>query len=198
MGVLFLVAVWFWGPLVWGWVAPEKKAKAAAPAPTQGPGGLPAASPTGSNNQKSETPEPSWEQVVQWMEQDFRTTPHVQVPGRADPFHPAKHQGAPGSPGGDNEEGGEVQVAGPPPDPENLGASVTSTVVGPVRRVALVNGQTYELGEDVTFSLGDQTVTFRLVGIERDGIVLEREGKRFDLKVPRPQPSGRIDIQKGI
>ena len=65
-------------------------------------------------------------------------------------------------------------------DPRSLGLIVSGTMLGKHRRVAVVNGRPYaegrqrQLGPDVTFTLAR-------VGMRH--IVLERDGRRFDLPV---------------
>lgn len=70
--------------------------------------------------------------------------------------------------------------------PAQLGLTVTSTVVGPHRRAALVNGRLYS--EGAIISVGDAT-GFTVSRVEPGRVVLKRGEERFDLAIARPEAS---------
>jgi len=93
LGLLCLVALYFWAPLVWGWVAPEDEPKAATatkaaktaraerrpsttpagPNPRQAIGGRAAAGDGGDD--KPPGVDYSWQQLDQWMQEDPLSKP---------------------------------------------------------------------------------------------------------------------------
>ncbi|MBN2023928.1 MAG: hypothetical protein JW809_14185 [Pirellulales bacterium] len=189
LGLLALVAVWFWGPLVWGWLGTKKSDVAAAGSPPPQ-----ATAPYAARNAENAAL-PPWNQLVAWREADLNTTPRAEAPGRPNPFHPAETVAAKAEEARREKE--QQAQAGPPPDPASLGLAVTSTIVGPTRRVALINGKPYRKGDDVVLAADNPSATFRLAEIDPGGIVLTREDERFDVRLSKPDSSGRIEIIVG-
>ena len=141
LGLLGLVAVYFWGPLVWGWcVASEKPGgePAAAGKETVAADTAPAAiayaameSSESSNQPKIEACPYRWGQLDQWMQADPMTTPVDDVTGWPDPFGGA-------APVAEAEEAAVAQADTAPVTTETLEVDVSGTLVGPRRRVALI------------------------------------------------------------
>lgn len=83
LGLLCLVALWFWLPLLWGWVAPEQTASAESSGKEQsarrGPGGAPAEfNPTAAAStspEESRPPPQTWRTVLEQINGDSRTQP---------------------------------------------------------------------------------------------------------------------------
>lgn len=188
LGLLVVVALWFWGPLVWGWIGPSEAASPPSPkAPivqTEAGSGATASSATPSG-----TRAPTWQQLVEWREHDPLTTAADTLKTRRDPFHAVKPV--------------VVEAEMKPAEkivqtvvfrPEELGLKVSSTIVGPTRRVALINGRTYREGQVIRCDKAGEPIDFRLVEVEPRHIVLEREGQRFELAIPEKKRSDRIEL----
>lgn len=202
LGLLLLVAVYFWAPLLRQWTrsaenAPDTSAAAPPAAATSAPpaaatsGGavappLAAATPVGTPTLSAPAAAPSappkfhWKQLVAAIESDPRMRP-VEPPAglvaQRDPFidprPPAIAEAA-------------TEVAGERSEdvtPGELGLVLSSTIIGHQRRTALVNGKVYAAGRELEARDG---VVFVVRDIEPWGIVLERAGKRFELELPRP------------
>ncbi|MFW5693435.1 MAG: hypothetical protein ACOCWL_04395 [Thermoguttaceae bacterium] len=211
LGVLCVVALWFWAPLLWGWFAPGGEAPAMVEAPPAAVPQLPGFPAAVAAPAKTSPPAPAdypWQQVVQWMEQDPRTQPVEPLPGGnepaaaslaawlpwsreesagRDPFFPPELTEAAGV-----EE--EVEPSTPPVvRPEDMGASVSAVVVGPDGGTAILNGRAYRKGEQVTFEKDGRAYVFTLAEIHHGGVVLMRDGMRHVLPMPRssdaPKPS---------
>jgi hypothetical protein len=82
LGLMCLVAVWFWAPLVIDWVGPNegstaKTAKTVPAAAVANGVSLAAARPGKTPKDESPSPQPehSWQKLVEWMERDPRTKP---------------------------------------------------------------------------------------------------------------------------
>ena len=197
LGLLLLVAVYFWAPLLRQWTssaenAPEPSTAAAAPQPgvstAAQPSGAVATAPTPSAPAAAAPPAPPkfhWKQLVAAIESDPRmrpAEPSAETTTQRDPFidpqPPAIAEAA-------------MDVEGTRRDevtPGELGLVLSSTIIGRERRTALVNGKVYAAGRELMARDG---VVFVVRDIEPWGIVLERAGKRFELELPRP--SGAAD-----
>jgi hypothetical protein len=189
LGLLVLVALYYWGPMVWGWVAADEAAGSLPDGPPAAAvASLDAATPGTSKppptpEQKSTAPRP-WKQLDEWMRRDPMTTPVEDVTGWHDPFAVAA---------------AEPQVVGPDDaqneqsllSPETLGIELSGTLVGPRRRVALIGGKAYQEGQKVKIDRDGQSIEFELAEVHSRRIVLGREGRRFDLLIPgRNTPGG--------
>src|SRR5437762_1538891 len=92
LGLLLVIAGYFWAPLVMGWfgndadraAAPAAASGAAAPGATvvQPPTAAPSASPA-----SPALPAYTWQQLAGWIDEDARMRPAVSVSPR-DPFQP--------------------------------------------------------------------------------------------------------------
>ncbi len=200
LGLLGLVALYFWAPLVWGWVVKEKptnqpaSSSVAANAPPPAWAEVAKESPT--TAEKETTTTPPWDQLVEWIKQDPNTSPAGELGHLRDPFRAVGKEVAKTDPG---EE--EKNKAAPKPQPVvvdatpgELGLALSSTVIGSRRRAALINGRTYELGQTIKIDKDGQHIAFVLVEVHPWKAVLERLGKRYDLTIPRPATSGRIEL----
>lgn len=207
LGILCVVALWFWAPLLWGWIAPPGDAPATVetpPAAVPQLPGLPAAVAAPAEASQPVSADYPWQQVVRWMEQDPRTRPVEPLPagdesaaaslanwlpwsrrepvGR-DPFFPPESAEV----AGDEEELVPAEPSPPPVvRPEDAGASVSAVVVGPGGGTAIINGRAYREGEQVAFEKDGRAYVFVLAEIQRGEVVLARDGKRHVLTMPLP------------
>jgi len=207
LALLAVVALWFWAPLLWGWFSPADKASASAePGPTAEATTTTAATKTvaaavkkGTETQKEETPRHPWQELVEWMNHDPLTAAAHPLIDPRDPFVAVKTE----------EEEQQEQIAEtesqdvPKPlpavvTPESLELALSSTIVGPRSRVARINGKTYRPGDTVKAGKDGQKIEFALVEVHPRKVVLERKGKQFDLAIPRPGNSDRIQLSAGI
>jgi len=209
LGVLTLVAAWFWGPLLWGWIAPQQSPDeadtgqaavvgSASPPPVP----RPAASGAGSVGEgvgRDATHSPAgvqpasaadWRELVEWMEIDRLTQPAELTPGQRDPFvHPVEPEPAAVV---EEEAGPESEETPVAADPESLGLVLSSTIIGPKRSAARINGKTYGPGQIVVVSKDGRQYEFVLAEIHPRQVVLVRESERFELNLPKPQLSDAI------
>jgi len=191
LGLLVLVALWFWGPLVWGWITPDKSDTAVAADPVADPA-LPvmidAAQTTGNTEKETESPRHSWQELAQWMDDD-RMASATSVPiGTRDPFVPPRAEVA-------------VTVEEDKPDEEksdltleDLGLALSGTIIGPHRRVAQINGRSYTEGETVKVTIDRQPIEFVLVEVHRTYVVLRRRTTHYMLKIPTANEPGKIEL----
>lgn len=203
LGLLCLVAVWKWVPLACGWINeddPAAKAPVvvAAVNPVPQPlAGLPSVgdkdvSPNGQTGpgaapNKPDDPKHPWHQLVRWMDNDPRTLATNPGLGRRDPFLIAQAEPA--------EDDREKPT--PAATPEALGMVLSGTIVGPHRRVAQINGQSYRQGQTVKLAKDGQQIEFTLSAVFSRRVVLRRNGEQFELTIPEPARAGRIELVGG-
>jgi len=220
LGLLCIVALWFWAPLVWDWLgedgtaSTEATSAAMATVPAAARIGTPANSgpssqPTPGKADASSTSdglEHSWQQLLQWRNEDPRSRPAGSAAGDAGPATALLRQLLPSIRGGrtmrdpfhrpsppqqaviDVDEQQEVQQQpAPPPTPEQLGATLTSTLTGQRgAALAMINGNVYRLGDEIELSDERQVYRFRLERIRSRVAVLIGETGQYELRIPLP------------
>ncbi|MFV1967749.1 MAG: hypothetical protein ACC628_20150 [Pirellulaceae bacterium] len=150
---------------------------------------------------------PAWQELLCWTEQDPLMRPAEWQSEWRDPFHAIRSE-----PVDDVEEEEEtapepaaVQVVDK--TPEDLGITLTATVVGPQLRLATINKQTYRehdlipVEEDSDDSLEprvrEPTAGFTLLKVDRRSVLLSRNGKEFELSIQETRVrSGRTSISR--
>jgi hypothetical protein len=192
LGLLFLVALWFWAPLILGWMEEDGPAKvSAAEEPT---GALsPAVAAAGSAEPTGATqPKQTWRQLVQWMQGDPRTGSADSMSGRRDPFLAVQH-----------EEEEFVELIDDPEEntrrglsPQDLGLEFSSTIIGLDRRVAQINGRSYREGETIRLARDGEEIEFTLAAVYPRQVLLERNGEQYELLIRSPMESGGIELSR--
>ncbi|MBN1909533.1 MAG: hypothetical protein JW818_07340 [Pirellulales bacterium] len=203
LGLLFVVAVWFWVPLVWGWFddgsSSKGRGKAVASSKKADTPVSPAATSQKNDSPKEGSPKPvqrSWEELAQWMDNDLRTRPRDRLPARTEPFQDSQAlMAAIEKKGKDETQTNNNPEPVAPRTPTELGLALTSTIVGQGRGIALINGRVYHEGDPVVLDDGGHAIEFRLTAIDTQGIELTRNGKPYRVEVPRSAVSGRIEIK---
>ncbi len=206
LGILCLVALWFWAPLLQGWLTPRRPGSTASqavqPGTPQRPGGSPTALAVPAPDSDSKTAVYPWRQIVQWMEQDPRTRPVAPAPetgqpaagladdqwlgkpldaGFRDPFfrsEPAEKEQA-------KEAAAEPPPAPPAVRPQDLGASVSGIISGPDGGAAVINERTYLEGEEVLLRKDGMAYAFHVAEIRPGTVVLTRDGARYELDIQK-------------
>lgn len=80
--------------------------------------------------------------------------------------------------------------------PAAAGLVLTSTIIGPQRRVVQISGKTYSVGQSIEVAKEKESLhaTFKLVEVHSRRAVLESAGERFELTIPEPGKSGKIEL----
>ena len=186
LGLLLVVALWFWAPLVRGWFHKDE----IPPSPVGSPTAVAStpAWPPGVTDRQALAPAAgpavatcSWDQVAQWMEKDPLTTAARTLPGRRDPFRASQDIVA-------VEAAREQQQKKHPHEASavtaaELGLKLTGIIAGPKQSVALINGRTYRQGTQIACQKGGNRYSLRLVEVRRKGVVLEYRGTRLQLAI---------------
>jgi hypothetical protein len=121
------------------------------------------------------------------MTEDPMTAPASDLPAQPDPFRAGRLSA--GQDMNQELEAGQTELT-----PASLHLELSSTMVGPRRRVALIAGKAYAEGDKVTVRQDDRPVVFELVEVHSRRIVLQREGMQFELVIPERKGSGRIEL----
>ncbi len=227
LAVLVAVGIYFWAPLVAGWVMPDDKTVLAAPK-------KPAAStsPATSNSQNkpnSQAPTPQanaaadttpWTDLWAAIQSDTRNKPAVGLPATVDPFRPFpvpqeladdSQNTKPGSDKTDDTAKADVARAAATAEvtPKSLGMKLTGTIIGSQGRLAVIDGKVVPEGATITSGTTSTAASadgkskgksqpqsktprlaFRLVRVEQQSVILERNKKQYTLAIERPQLSG--------
>jgi hypothetical protein len=188
LGLMVLVGVYFWAPLVAGWLGdkpPQATATAGASA------GFPLnllnpSTPTAKPNDKAAVEQP-WHVYSDWMDRDPRKQPARPRAEARDPFQRVQEVV--------RQEPKKVEppkkaVAAAPP-----ALSLEGTLLGRDRRVAVINGRIYREGDKVQVTSQGQTVVLQLAEVRHQAAVLIYEGARLDVKMRPSALAGAIEKQ---
>jgi hypothetical protein len=191
LGLAALLAVYFWMPLVRGWIGKdEKNAVEVAAKPNAVQNSLSPTSAAATTESAAKETRPPWPQIIEWMHSDPRTMTAPPLTKTRDPFEsPAVDVAA-------TQAAEQPKPKLPAITPAAAGLALTSTIIGPQRRIAQINGRTYVVGQTIEGVKEKESLSaaFKLIEIHPRRAVLEAEGQRFELLIPEPGKSGKIDI----
>jgi hypothetical protein len=181
LGVMLLVAAYFWLPMIWGWLGPKTAPKPAV----AGSVILEDEQPTITSAQAKASRTFPWEQVRRRMLADPLMASAEYDAAWLDPFRTNPlAASAPVAATGNTETVPSVAL-----DPAGLGLVLTGAVVGPKRRTAIISGRSYLEGEVVkpSAAMGPTPIEFCLEKITARGVELTAGGQRYTLKLGRAQ-----------
>ncbi|MCU0877945.1 MAG: hypothetical protein MUF06_09190 [Pirellulaceae bacterium] len=181
LGVMLLVAAYFWLPMIWGWLGPKTTQKPVA----TGSVILEDEHPTSASAAAKASRTFPWEQVRRRMLADPLMASAEYDAAWLDPFRrdPLTASAPPAGPESTNATPSAVL------DPAGLGLVLTGAVVGPKRRTAIISGRSYLEGEIVkpNTAPGPTPIEFCLEKITARGVELTAGGKSYTLKLGRAQ-----------
>ncbi|MEX2185271.1 MAG: hypothetical protein WD875_00690 [Pirellulales bacterium] len=160
---LIAVGIYFWAPLVAGWVSPGETATEKSPV-AKSAGQLAGGAATKDQKSKPSTVEFAavpWTKLWAAIKEDRRNKPAKTLPATVDPFRPFP---APPEPADDaasqNVAEGQADaqaktvvarnVAPADPTPRSLGMKLTGTIIGAKRRAAVIDGTVVAEGAPVS------------------------------------------------
>lgn len=201
LGVLALVALYFWTPLVWGWLRPSEETL-----PEETAAVTTSESPAPVASVPSETPlavvRQDWQTTLRMMHDDARTRSATLSLATRNPFVPPSGRiAARVAPIVENDPATKSVT------PEQLGFELTSTWVGARLRTATIGGialpegsllvasQSGELrrvkaDEVDALELESGDIAFRVVEVQAKHAILERGGERYLLQLKRGATPG--------
>jgi hypothetical protein len=140
----------------------------------------------GITKNKTTTKLRSWKEILKLINNDPRTRPAESMAFNRDPFKGPQEIITQKT----QEELEREKL--PPPSPSSLGIALTSTIIGPQGAIARIAGKTYRRGQTIETQKEGRNFKFLISEIADRRVVLEAEGKRFELYIPDPGKSGRI------
>ena len=195
LGLMLVVALYFWAPMVWGWIAPGGKSKAVAAS-----GLILEDDPVDPVAKAAKAKLVfAWEKVRKQIAADPRMTPALYDKNWTNPFRNLEEQQA-------QAVAAVAQAAtqGPLPDldPAQAGLTLTSVVIGSRQRWATIGGENYLEGELIrplnVEGKPVKEVEFLLARVQQHEVELERNGKRYKLVLQKPElaPGDNINPQR--
>jgi hypothetical protein len=192
-GLLAAVGLYIWIPMFWRWANKTKEdrlpqagtqtAVSAAEAHDNSAGN----SPVGKESKPSRF---KWKEIVKRMDADPRTRPAEPLAATRDPFQRPREEI-------DRLEQEEKQAKVKPPvaTPASLGMVLSSTLIGPAGQLARIGGKMYRRGQAIEMEREGNKYIFVLSEVHDGRVVLECEGERFDLFIPKPGSSGHMVLE---
>jgi hypothetical protein len=185
LGLMVLVALYFWAPMIWGWIRPANTGSSAVASSSDLILEDEPIDPA--KSAKKEGRAFAWEKVRRKVAADPRMTPAVYDVSWADPFRPPQKDA--GSQTGVTPE--TAAAAAPAIDPAALGLKLTSVAISAQRRAAVISGEKYREG-DLVPSNGDRQgsppgIQFRLTKVGFHEVHLEYQGQTYILELSRPR-----------
>lgn len=196
LGLLLLVAIYYWMPLLKGMVtkadvADAQPAASADAEPAATVAARPRSPSADDGRQTAQSPKYEWQQLADWIDNDALAHPSESLLARRSPFQPVETEISKTEP---EQEVAVEETVQKSPTPESLGMALSATVVGPGRRVAVIDGKAYPEGQSVPATQSGEEIKFKLSEVHPERIVLERQGERFELAIPRRASSARIEV----
>jgi hypothetical protein len=197
LGVMALLALYFWAPLLAGWIAPTKR-KAA-------PTGNLALILTDDPVEATEKTKAAqggnfrWEKVHQLMTSDPRMSSAEFDISWESPFAVAAAlQEITEATEAKDEAIEKAAALSKDISPEEAGLVASCVLIGPRRRTVMINGEVYGEQQTIVAPVKDGLVglEFRLVSIGRKEITFEREGRTYSLELMKSGLAEGDQIQR--
>lgn len=194
LGVLSLVACYFWAPLILGFMKPAQEtaatpppgaAAATAPSPSAPAPPAPASAATPGQPPSATSSDAlpyDWQKYAKLIEEDAKMRPSQDLPSERDPFvNPLAAAQAKAE-----REVSATAAAAKPITPAEAGLVLTTTLLGARKKIAEIDGRSYSIGDRVQAFTESSSASFRVVEIFPRRVVLEGHDQRYELTIPRP------------
>lgn len=197
LALMFVVALWFWAPLAWKWVAPQSGEAAAAGAASDVLAAAPSPSPAGVATTAAPSAPTSasalnWKELADVLENDPLLASARMHEKLADPFAvPLAEKPA----ASDNETvNDELQAAASETklSPAQLGLVLRSTITGGRHAVATINGRSCRVGDVLAVPAGGRDFEFMVTSIDAGGVTLTAGEESYVLAVERPDSTMQL------
>jgi hypothetical protein len=203
LGLVTVVALWFWAPLIWKYCGGSKSSAEKAPVADAAPiAAQPATDPN--NKGPAPTPKIDWDKLLERIAADERMLSAILPKGARDPFATTEQEEkvvvANSTPDAAGNAAKPVTLSDP--DPVALGLVLQGTFVSSRTQRATISGKTYRVGSAVKVAAstaqqgspdGSQSqaaeqklIAFQLDLIDVRRVVLSRNGKQYTLAIKRP------------
>ena len=183
LALISVIAIWFWVPLVWKWVAPEGAVDHSV-APTVEANSNQIQQPAESGAKPSPVVELNWQNLKELFEShQLMSTAELRAE-LASPFcadEPDQESTPSFEPEQIEEEPVEDEVVSAL-TPAQLGLSLSSTITGSNIRLAIINGKTARIGTTIVIPDGVTPVELTLVDILPNSVVLSSGSGLHELR----------------
>jgi hypothetical protein len=182
LGVLLLVACYFWAPLVMGFFQSDGGEVVQPAATPPSPAATTSTLVPAGQTMPTETPTYEWRKYSKAIEEDARMNTGSQLSEGNDPFDgppiiaPPKPEPPVETP----------PVVMQPVTPADVGLELTTTLLGARRKIAEIGGKSYTVGDRIETEQDGANASFTIVEIYPRRVVLESNGERYELRIPRP------------
>lgn len=178
LGLALCVGIYFWVPMVWKLVGRSKPAAVEAADGTIDTTVLMARLGTTMDALSTPTPKPElpWRELAEQIENDPLMQRGGPLPEVRDPFHGELVATVPEL----EVQKLEEQQAVAEIDPQKAGLKLSSTLIGPRRNLALINGEVYTVGSQIDAGAG---VVFVVAEVSENEVVLVRGDQQFALVI---------------
>jgi hypothetical protein len=182
LALLLCVALWFWAPLLTGMLGSSPNASAVPSATTN----QTAASNTSNNTAAALPPAAAtvpWRELAKTIEHDPLMQPARVTDRPRDVFQPVQ----PSNPVEDELAQSTEPTLKPELDvpPQSVGLALTSTIVGPRRYVARINGANYRPADIVEVASDQGKLSYVLTQVTDRSVTLSLGNKQYELNMPR-------------
>ena len=223
LALLLGVGLYFWAPLIWGWIGPEDSATASKPSQTKSEVTKPSPSSSTASTAKQQTKpkaaSTSWRKLADWLDGDLRAAADRRLPEGRNPFAMSKTLVARLEKNKNDQKDREVskverQNSSLKITPGSVGLVLSSILYGRRQRIAVLNSGLYREGElieiesdrrqsssaktnnsDVPDKKG-QPVVVRLTKVHPRFVILTYKDKTFRMELPSDTLSGSKRIRR--
>lgn len=198
LGLMALVALYFWGPLVWGWANSgegQEKTKAELANLILADDPLEAADKAKSRSK----PKFRWEKVRPLLAQDPRMVSATFDEVWNDPFGKPPPAEVVAEVATQEAASAAAANAAAQSTPAELRLTLTSIAIGPRRRAATISGERYFVGDEIAASGKDGAAAvqkFRVARITSQGVELQGQGRIIVLQLARSRLASGDTIER--
>jgi hypothetical protein len=194
LALMLVVALWFWAPLAWKWVAPQAS-DAAASSALSPPAGVEMSTSTARTapaTGSATVPVLNWREMAALLENDPLLASARMHERLADPFAKPNRE-----PAISTTEQRETEISAPEtaqakPTPEQLGLTLASTITGGSRAVATISGKSCRVGDVIVVPGGGVDFEFTVVAIQVNEVTLAAGGELHVLSSRRPDSTMQL------
>jgi hypothetical protein len=184
LGLLMLVAVYYWAPLIWGWVTPTATAAESATVQSADASARPT-KPSSPQKVSVKPQQQNWQDLASWRKSDPYSTTASSLSSLNNPFVT--------NPDDESDATPQVRTQHAITSPAELGLTLTSTIVG-ANSIALINGRAYRVGRAIIVEHGGGRHVFELVEVGPRSAILSQGGVEFALTMERTDSGSGLNL----
>jgi hypothetical protein len=192
LALMAVVALWFWAPLAWKWIAPQASDAAPTAALSPTTDGAVAAVTTESAPSAPAQPSFGWRELSDMLQQDPLLSSATTHDKLADPFAKPVAVEEQTNVEGETSELPDSPIAQAIPTPEQLGLILASTITGGRRAVATINGKSCRVGDVIVVPGNGLDHEFMVIAIAAGAVTLSAGDQTHVLTTKRPDSTMQL------